>query len=464
MEYKWVALTVTTVGTFMSGMGANMITIGLPTILKDFNANIFHGIWLITGYNLMMAVLMITLGRIADLYGRIRLYNLGFVIFTVGALLCALSQTMEQLILFRFLQGVGAAFLMINSAVIVADSFPRRQYGVGLGVNMMAANLGTAMAYTVGGVMIGLAGWRSLFWMCLPIGFFGTLWAYKRLKEIIAAPEHEKFDYVGSVLYCAGLSAVLIALTIGNFASSNNLVILTVGIALFLTFVVVERRQKHPTLDLSLFKIRLFTGGNLSNFLNSVSFTCGPFLLSLYFQLVMLYSPFWAGVLLVPMYIMVFVFAPISGKLSDKYGARGLSSLGLALSSVSLFLFYFINEKTPYTVIFTGLILFGLGRALFMSPNTSSIMGSVSLERRGVANGVRTTLYNTGVALSVPLSLTFMTVVMPYDQLSKLVGSAQLTNSDEFFRFLGSLNYAFLILGIITAVAIIPSLLRGSKQ
>ena len=464
MKYKWVVLTVTTVAGFMASVDSTIVVIGLPTILQDLHATLVHGIWIITGYQLAMTILLIMVGRLADLYGRVRLYNIGFAVFTVGSLCCALSGTGEQLVLFRLLQGTGAAFLTANSVAIITDAFPRGELGMALGTNMMAFNVGAIAGYTLGGVMITLFGWRSIFLVNVPVGIFGILWSYKRLKEISKRPVGENFDYAGSILYSAGLLAILGALTLGNPTSPRNLLILAGGFVLFLVFISVERRQRYPTLDLNLFKIRLFAAGNLAGFLNSLAFNCGPFLRSLYLQLVMGYSALRAGVILIPMEVVVLVVSPISGRLADRYGGRVLSSIGLALNASALFWFSTLNERSTYAAILISLVLFGLGRALFISPNSSSVMGSVPAERRGVANGVRMTLNMTGGVTSVPLSLLLMTLVMPYDRLSQIVSSSQLIGSAELSTFLHAINHACLILGVIILIAIIPSLLRGPRE
>jgi EmrB/QacA subfamily drug resistance transporter len=433
------------------------MTIGLPTVLEDLNANIFHGIWIITGYRLMLTILLVMLGRIADMYGRVKLYNIGFGIFTIGSLFCAMSGSGEQLILSRFLQGSGAALLMANSAAIVTDAFPRNELGMGLGTNMMASNLGSMVGYTVSGIMISLFGWRSMFLINLPIGIFGTFWAYKRLKEVGVKSTGEKFDYAGSIVYCAALAIILYALTIESIFDTSNQIILAAGLSLFILFIAIERKQKHPTLDLSLFRIRLFAAGNLA------SFQCAPFIISLYLQLVKAYTPSEAGIMLIPMEIIVLTMNTITGRLADKYGSRGFATLGLILNSAALFWFSTINKDTSYNAILIGLSLFGFGRSLFSSPNSSSIMGSVPPHRRGVANGVRTTLSQTGNVLSIPVSLLIMTFVMPYDRLSQIVGTSQVIGSIELDTFLRAINFAFLTLGIIVGLAIIPSLLRGSR-
>jgi EmrB/QacA subfamily drug resistance transporter len=447
----------------MANVDASIVVIGLPTILQHLHASIVHGIWIITGYTLMMTILAVILGRLADLYGRVRLYNLGFAIFTIGSLLCALSRNGEQLIIFRFLQGTGAALLAVNSVAILTDAFPKGELGKGLGINVMAANLGAIAGYTLSGVMITYFGWRSIFLLNIPIGIFGTIWGYLRLKEIGIKPVGQKFDYAGSILYCIGLGTILLALTIGDPTSGRNIAILAGGLVIFVAVIFVELRQKYPTLDLSLFKIRLFAAGNIASFLNGLAFACGPFLRSLYLQLILGYSALKTGVLLIPMEIMIFAISPISGRLADRYGSRILTSVGLAFNAAALIWFSTLNEKSSYSAVLISLLLFGFGMALFATPNVSSVMGSVPAEKRGVANGIRMTLNQTSSVLSVPFSLLLMTLVMPYTKLSQIASSTQLSNANEVPIFLKAINHACLILGIIVLVAIIPSLLRGQQ-
>jgi EmrB/QacA subfamily drug resistance transporter len=459
MDYKWTALTVTTVGAFMAALDSSCMTIGLPTVLVDLNATIFHGIWIITGYRLMLTILLVLLGRAADMYGRVRLYNLGFAIFTIGSLFCALSVSGEHLIASRLLQGAGAALLVANSAAIVTDAFPRNELGMGLGTNLMASNLGSVVGYTVSGVMIGYFGWRSMFLINLPIGIAATWWAHARLKEVGVKSLGEKLDPGGIILYCGALTIVLYSLTIGSIFTWENQLMAATGIAILAAFILWERRQKFPVLDLTLFKIRLFAAGNVASFLNSLAYNCFPFILSLYLQLVRDYTPAEAGIVLIPMEVIVLVMNTLTGRLADKYGSRGFATLGLALNATALFWFSTLGINTTHEAILVGLALFGLGRSLFSSPNSSSIMGSVPAQRRGVANGVRTTLTQTGNVLSIPVSLLLMTFIMPYDRLSEIVSSTQLTG--EVAQFLAAINFACLALGFIVALAIIPSLLRG---
>ena len=249
------------------------MVIGLPTILQNLHASIVHGIWIITGYALMMTILPVMLGRLADLYGRVRLYNLGFAIFTIGSLLCALSRNGDQLVIFRFLQGVGAALLVPIAQLLLPMLSRKVSSAWDSASGIMSANLGAIAGYTLSGVMITYFGWRSIFLLNVPIGIFGTIWGYLRLKEIGVKPVSQKFDFAGSILYCIGLATILLALTIGDPLSGRNIAILAGGLAFFVVVIFVELRQKYPTLDLTLFKIRLFATGNLASFLNSMAFS-----------------------------------------------------------------------------------------------------------------------------------------------------------------------------------------------
>ena len=232
MDYKWTALSVTTLGMFIASVDTTIVVIALPTILQALNASLIHGIWIISSYVLMVTVLLVIVGRLADLYGRVKLYNIGFAVFTAGSLLCALSQTGEQLVIFRFLQGAGASMIMANSAAIIADVFPPGQLGTGLGINAMALSIGALTGYTLGGVMINWFGWRSIFLINVPVGIFATFWGYWQLKEISIKPKGQSFDFMGAILYCAGLTTLLLGLTIGDPLSRRNL-------------SIIARRSRH---------------------------------------------------------------------------------------------------------------------------------------------------------------------------------------------------------------------------
>jgi EmrB/QacA subfamily drug resistance transporter len=446
----------------MVALDASVLIVGLPTLLRELDANLFHGVWIITGYRLALTIFLVAIGRASDMLGRARLYVMGFGIFTVSSALCGMSQSGEQLIFFRLIQGIGGAMIIVNSVAVIADAFPVSQLGTGIGINFMAFNLGTILGYTVSGLIVQLAGWRYIFLLNIPIGLFGTFWSRLRLKEIYRTVS-EKFDYIGAILYSIALSLILFVLSSENPSSPRSLILLGFSIFILLVLVTIEKKVAYPTLDLNLFKIRLFSAGNLASLLNSLAFNSLPFLLTLYLQLVKHEDAITTGILFIPLEIAVLIVGPLSGRLSDIYGARGLCTFGLCFCGATLLWFGTINQNTGYMALTIALIMSGVGRGLFISPNSSSIMSSIPLSRRGVANGVRTTIVQTGIVISLPLSLTFMTLGMPYNHLINLSGGIMDLASGDTSSFLSAIHYAFYLLALVTILAVIPSIMRGPK-
>jgi EmrB/QacA subfamily drug resistance transporter len=464
LEYKWTVLTVTTVGIFMSTLDASIVVVGLPTIIQDLNTSLFAGIWVITGYRLMITILLVTVGRVADIIGRVKLYNAGFAVFTAGSLFCSLAPSGELLIAARLVQGLGGALLFVNSMAIVVDAFPTAELGTAIGINQMAINAGTIVGYTLSGVMIGLFGWRSIFWINIPIGIFGTIWAHRRLKELYGKTTEERFDYLGALLFSSALTIVLLALTIGDLQSLVTRFLLITSMALFAIFLVHERRVAQPVLDLWLFRIRPFIAGNLSNLFNGLAFAALAFELTLYFELVKGYTDLQTGLALIPMDLTLIVIGPISGRLSDRYGGRGLSTLGLAITSGALLVFSTFSTDTTVISIAAALALAGFGIGLFRSPNASSVMASVPADRRGIGAGVRSTILNTSSVVSIPLALALMTAVMPYDKLAIVVSATSMGSQQETLQLLDAIRYAFYAFAVINALGVIVSFLRGPRR
>jgi EmrB/QacA subfamily drug resistance transporter len=461
-EYKWLVLTVTTVGAFMAAVDENIVFVGLPSILHELHASLVEGVWVIAGYALSTTILLVAFGRVSDLFGKVKLYILGFAMFTVASALCGLSQTGSQLVFFRLVQGIGAALLLVNSVVLVADAFPSYELGTALGLNFMAWNVGAIAGYTLGGFIVQLLGWRFIFFVNIPIGAFGTLWAHERLKETRQAVS-EKFDYLGTILYSSGLTLILVALTLEGSSLSLILTLLLVGILAFLIFVTVEKRIAQPALDLELFKIRLFSAGNVASFLNSLAYNSVPFIVTFYLQLVLHLNPLVTGLMFIPMEAVVLVVGPISGKLSDRHGARGLSSLGLLCNAAAIFWISTLHQSSSYSELILALAFFGVGRGLFASPNASSIMSKIPAESRGVGNGVRLTLVFTAIVISVPLCLVFMSLAIPYHVLTQ-IAQGTVTTISETTAFLTALRYALHISAVLVLLAIVPSLLRGQSN
>jgi len=468
LEYKWVVLTVTTVGIFMATLDSSIIVVGLPQVVSSLQTNLVEGVWFITIYRLMITVLLVGIGRMADLYGRVRLYNMGFAIFSLGSLLSGLSITAEMLLAFRLVQGVGAAFLFVNSVAIVTDAFAGNELGKGIGINQVAINAGTITGYTLSGVLIQLFTWRSIFLVNVPIGIFGTYWSRKRLKEISRPARGERFDLPGAVTFSASITLLLLGLTLGSITDPLSLTLTGLSFLLMIIFALVERRASFPVLDLSLFRIRLFTAGNIANLLSGLAFAALAFIMTLYFQLVRGYDPLHAGIFLIPLDVTLILIGPVSGSLSDRWGARGLSTVGLVVAAAGFFYLSAINLTTVYPQIALGLIFVGFGIGLFRSPNASSVMGSVPGAKRGISSGVRSTIINTSIVTSIPLVLAAMTADIPYDKLVNIIGNvniisgSQIANGD-LVSFLAGLQHALAIFSVLILVSAVFSLLRGSR-
>jgi EmrB/QacA subfamily drug resistance transporter len=460
LEHKWAVAAVTIVGGFMGSLDSSIVIIALPTLLHDLNASLVEGVWMVAGYTLAMTIFLVALGRVGDMFGRVKLYNLGFAVFTVFSALCGLSQNGSQLVVFRLAQGIGAALLIVNAVAMVADAFPASQLGLGIGVYFMAWNVGAIAGYTLGGLIVGLIGWRFIFFVNVPIGILGLAFSHLKLRETYRAISG-KFDYVGTALYSGALSLVLVALTIENASLSLIFLLSVVGLFALAMFVLVERRVKEPSVDLSLFREREFSAGNVASFLNTLAFNSLPFVVTLYLELVRDVDPLTTGLIFVPMEAAVMVIGPLSGKLSDHYSARVLCSVGLFVNALAIFWFGTLDQNTSIITLMIALGCLGFGRGLFASPNARSIMVPVPDDRLGVANGVRTTVLYTAAVVSVPLSLTFMSLAMPYYELSQIAQGALLPTVQETGKFLLALKYAVQMSASLVLLAVVPSLLRG---
>jgi EmrB/QacA subfamily drug resistance transporter len=467
LEYRWVVLTVTTVGIFMATFDSSIVVVGLPQVVADLKTNLIVGVWIITIYRLMITVLLVGIGRWADMHGRVRLYNMGFAIFTLGSLLSGLSATAEALLAFRLVQGIGAALLFVNSVAIVTDAFSGKDLGKGIGINQVAINAGTITGYTLSGVLIQLFTWRSIFLVNVPVGVFGTYWSRKRLKEISRPTVGEKFDAAGAATFSVAITLLLLGLTLGSLTDFANQAVVGASIFCFAIFILIERRVRYPALDLSLFKIRLFTAGNIANLLSGLAFAALAFVMTLYFQLVRGYDPLHAGIFLIPLDVTLILVGPVSGWLSDKWGARGLSTLGLLVASAGFFLLAGFTLDMPYFQIALWLSLVGFGIGLFRSPNASSVMGSVPSDKRGISSGVRATIINTSIVASIPLVLALMTADVPYSKLVSLGnvslgGITQLAGGDVG-SFLAGLQHSLIVLSFLILGSAIFSFLRGPR-
>lgn len=420
LEYKWSALSCTSLGALLAAINGASLIVALPTLLKELHTGLFSLVWVLLSYLLAQTVLTIVAGRIADMVGRKRLYVGGFALFTMVSLLAGFSTSAGELIAARTVMGAAGAFMMANSSVIVTDAFPRRQLGQALGINMMMAAAGSTLGVIVGGIMTSIS-WQWVFWFNVPLGVIGTVWAAVNLRELVTLEKGQRMDLPGNVTFLIGILGLLIGLTQGGIKGwdSPEVVGGFVAAAVFLpAFLIVESRVKEPLLKLSLFRGRTFAFGNVSALLNSVSRFAVMFMFVFYFIGIDGYDHLMAGILLTPLAGVMFLVAPVSGWFADRAHARVVSTAGMLVTAAGLIgMGTFIGASTPYWEIALLMVVVGAGSGIFNSPNTRAIMNSVGVEQRGIASGTRTFLTNIGGMLSIALALSIITNALPRQQM-----------------------------------------------
>jgi len=433
-RYRWVALANTTAAMFMATVDGSIVIIALPAIFRGIHldplspGNISYLLWMIMGYRLVQAVLVVNLGRLGDMFGRVRMYNAGFVVFTVASVLLSFDPFSAAhgamwLIGWRFLQAVGGSMLMANSAAILTDAFPANRRGFALGINQVAGLAGQFVGLVAGGLLAAID-WRAVFWVNVPVGVFGTFWAYRRLRD--SGERHRgQIDWWGNITFAAGLGAILIGVTYGiqpydhdsmGWANPMVLGLLIGGAVVLAAFAVIESKTADPMFQLSLFRIKAFTAGSTAGLLAAVARGGMQFVLIIWLQGIWLplhgydfsQTPLWAGIFLLPLTAGFLVAGPISGTLSDRFGSRGIATSGMAVFGASFVGLMLLPVNFPYWAFAVLIAANGIGSGMFASPNSSSIMGSVPARHRGVASGMRSTFQNSGTALSIGIVFTLM--------------------------------------------------------
>jgi EmrB/QacA subfamily drug resistance transporter len=465
-NYKWLALSVTSLGALLSVLNGNTLLIALPVVMRDLNASVESITWALMIYLLAITILVPSIGRVADMVGRKQLYVGGFALFTVAAFALGFIQNGTQLIVGRLIQAIGGSLMLANSTAIVTDAFPQGQLGRALGINSMIIAIASIIGPILGGVLVTI-NWRLIFFFNVPLGIIGTIWAQAQVRELVKLPAGQRFDWLGTALFTVGFTLILLGITIGSISGWTPLWIaaIVVGLALMVGFVYVEGHTDQPMLDLSLFKKRLLAAAYATNFLNGIARGSITFLLIFYFQGPLGIDPLQAGLLLIPFAAAMMVVAPISGMLSDRFGSRELSFAGLAIAAVGIYGYTHISLTTPMSQIVLWMVITGIGSGLFASPNTNAIMGAVSPQRRGIAAGTRTMMNNAGSVISIGLGMAMIASTMSPAALQGLFAGTQVGSQgitlNEFF---GGLHNAFMLSFIISAVAAIVSLLRGPHQ
>lgn len=432
--YKWVALSNTTLGVLIATMDASIVIISLPAIFRGIGldplaaGNIGYLLWMILGYLLVSAVLVVVLGRLGDMFGRVRIYNLGFLIFACASVALSLDPFRAGagalwLILWRVVQAFGGSMLTANSAAILTDAFPARQRGMALGVNQMTALAGQFLGLLAGGLLAAVD-WRLVFWVSVPVSVTGTVWSWLSLRET-ASGRRGRIDWYGNLIFAAGAGILLAGITYGiqpyggsatGWGNPWVLAGLYGGVFLLLLFCLIESRVADPMFQLSLFRVRAFTAGNMAALLTSIARGGLQFMLIIWLQGIWLPlhgydfedTPLWAGIFMLPLTLGFLIAGPVSGHLSDRFGARLFSSAGLLLVAASFLGLLALPVDFDYGLFAALLLINGVGQGMFSAPNTSSIMGSVPAEYRGVASGMRSTFQNSGTALSIGVFFSLM--------------------------------------------------------
>ncbi len=433
-RYKWVALSNTTLGMFMALLDSSIVIISLPAIFRGIGldplgkGNISYLLWMIMGYLLVSAILVVSLGRLGDIVGRVRIYNLGFVVFTAASVVLSLDPLRGAggalwLIGGRVVQAIGGSMLMANAAAILTDAFPAEQRGMALGVNQIAALSGQFIGLVAGGLLAAWD-WRAVFWVNVPFGVFGTVWAYRKLRET-SGRHPARIDWWGNVTFAIGLGMLLVAITYGiqpyghqtmGWTSPRVLIGLSGGVALLVVFALIETRVAQPMFRLGLFKIRAFAAGTMTALLASVARGGMQFMLIIWLQGIWLplhgYSfvdtPLWAGIFLLPLTGGFLLSGPLSGMLSDRYGARPFATAGMSLFALSFVGLLLLPIDFSYWQFALLVALNGIGSGMFAAPNTSAIMSSVPAAQRGSASGMRATFQNSGTSLSIGIFFSLL--------------------------------------------------------
>lgn len=449
MEYKWKAFSVTSVGALMAAVDSTIVLLALLPIEGALKTNYVTIVWVVLAYLLANTALVLSLGRVADIYGRKRLYNIGFVVFTVGSLLSGLATTGLYLVGFRAIQGVGAALLTANSFAILSEAFPREERGKAFGMNSIVWGAGSVLGIVLGGFIITFTSWRWIFLINVPVGIFGTAWAYLTLRESKESDfKEESIDIPAAALFTLSIMALLIGVSWGllyGWYGQGTLSSLVLSPVLFTCFILWELYvSKDPIIDFRFFKDRTFTFAVMTALLQSLALFSVNFLLIFYLE-GKGYSVLTAAYLIVPMAVVAAVVGPIGGILSDRGGARHIAFAGLLIQAVVLFLLSRLTISTP--IIEVGILEagFGAGGGLFWPANISAIMSSAPRGRYGAASGIMNTMRNTGMVLSFAMTLTALTsVISPY-----LVGGLFLgtVSPQEFSRnasaYLSGQSFAF---------------------
>jgi EmrB/QacA subfamily drug resistance transporter len=459
--HKWLILANVAVGTFIAVLDGGIANVALPTISDTLSISLQSVQWVVTAYLLTISAFLPIIGKLSDVFGRSRVYNIGFRVFVVGSALCGLSGSIYLLIGARILQAVGASFLMANSQAIVALTFDQGDRGRAMGMIGTVVAVGALAGPAIGGILIGWFGWPSIFWVNVPIGLVGFFAALKILPRAETTNSKEPFDYLGSVLFSAGIALLLYSVSNAEawgYTSSLFIALFIVAIGLLIGFYFREHRISYPMLDFSLYKIRLFSMGTTAGLLSFVALFCVNIMMPFYMQHVLHFSPQTTGYVMAAYPLTMALVAPVAGWLSDKIGSLYLTTAGLTLNALGFASLTMLGQHAVMWIIALHLAIFGVGQGLFQSPNNSSVMGSVPKNKLGIAGGINALVRNVGMVLGISLSVSLFTA-----RLHHLTGHlvATVNHGLNTQAYVASLHTVYWAAAVICIFGIIASSVRG---
>jgi EmrB/QacA subfamily drug resistance transporter len=447
----------------MATVNSGTLIIALPELERSLGTTLLQLVWVILAYMIASTVLVLTAGRLSDLFGRKKAYVAGFVVFAFASLGAGFSGSGTELILWRIVQGIGGAFLFANSAALVTDAFPKEQLGVAMGTNTMVAAVGLVLGPVLGGALVELS-WHWVFWFNVPFALGGALWGALVLRELAKRDTVRGLDLLGTTTFIAGLTGLVLGISRGGLSGWDDpivLVGLAAAVVLLPTFVLIEHRSRAPMLDLSIFEDRLFAAATGAAFINGLSRFALMFVFVFYFQGAQGDDPILAGIKLAPLAVGMLVSSPLAGLAADRHGSRGLAAWGMVVSAVGLGLMTTLQPDSSYWLSSLMLLTVGIGSGLFNSPNTAAMMGAVAPQRRGIAAGARTMLQNTGAVVSIAFVMAIITAAVPKHVLFKIFsGLGNGLTPAQLEPFIHNMHTALLVLALTSLAGAGVSLLR----
>jgi EmrB/QacA subfamily drug resistance transporter len=465
-NYKWWALSCTSLGMLLAATNSGTLIIALPDLERSLHASLLALVWVILAYLIAATVLVLTAGRLSDLFGRKRAYVGGFVVFALASLGAGFSSDATVLILWRVLQGIGSAFLFANAAALVTDAFPKEELGLAMGANTMVAAIGLVLGPVLGGALVAIS-WHWVFWFNVPFALAGAAWGALVLRELAKPDSIRGYDVLGTSTFVVGLTGLVLGVSKGGLSGWNDPVVI-VGIAaaavLLPLWVLIERRSRAPMLDLRIFRNRLFAAASAAAFINGLARFALMFLFVFYYQGAQGNTPITAGIKLIPLALGMLIASPLAGIYADRHGSRALASIGMLVSACGLAAMTTLQVNSAYWESALWLAMVGVGSGMFNSPNTAAMMGVVPADRRGIAAGARTLLQNTGAVLSIAFVMAIVTSAIPKATLFAIFsGVSKGLSPEKLAPFIANMHTALWVLAGVSFIGMFVCLLRPSQ-